>query len=91
MGALDAEGTTEPVAIDDLPVQLELEILELLDGNDVVAASGAFAAGPSADPHQGAIDYFPTRRHLIHLVATPAPGGLAIEKQAPAGFLLRAG
>src|SRR5437899_2055512 len=69
------------------PVQLEFEIVELIGGNNVVAAPCAIAACATADPHQRAVDGLPARRHFVHLVTAPAIRGLAIEEQPPAGLL----
>lgn len=73
---------------DEFPFERQFEVLELLGGDDVIAAASAFAADAALHAHEDAVRNHPTWRHRLHFVAAPACGGLAVEEQFPASFLL---
>lgn len=81
-----------PIAVgDEFPFERKLEVVELFGGDNVIAATGAFAASTALRARERAICDGPTGRHCLHLVTAPAFGGLAIEQQLPTGFFLGVG
>src|SRR4051812_1233416 len=66
----------------ELPVELQVEVAVLVGADDVV---GWLAL------RQGAVLDVPFRRQALALVAAPAGGGGSVEKELPAGLLLRVG
>jgi hypothetical protein len=63
----------------DLPLEGELEIPELVDGDDVATL---------ADTRQRAVDDLPSLRYVGAAIAAPAGGGLPVEERPPSSRLL---
>src|SRR5437867_10425119 len=63
----------------DLPFERQLEVLELLGGDDV---------GRPADPRERAVHHLPSRWQGVHLPPPPAGSGLAVEQKPPPGGAL---
>lgn len=76
---------------DRFPFQLEIEILKFLDRDNVIAATGAFAAFTAFDADKDAVDDGPAGWHFIHFIAAPAGGCFTVEKEFPTGLTLGSG
>ena len=78
-------------ALRHLPLELELEILELVREDQVAAVARLGFAAARAVELDGSVVDRPARRHLVLAVAAPAVEGLAVEDHVVAVLVLGIG